>query len=381
MAQKIGAGIYVHIPFCRRACSYCNFHFSTSLKNVDKLTAAILREVELRKSFFGKGERITTVYFGGGTPSVLSSKQILSIWESLNKHFSIASDAEVTLEANPDDLTKPYLSELKSTPVNRLSIGVQSFRDMDLKLMNRSHTSKQAEQSIRHAQNLGFENITIDLIYGIPGMSNADFDKQLQYLKSFAIPHFSAYALTVEPKTALAYQIKKGKVPEPDENALADQFSLLQNFARENNYRHYELSNFCQAGWESRHNSSYWQGAPYLGLGPAAHSYNGTFRSWNVANNQLYLKALQTGTKFMNRERLTEQDRYNEYVMTGLRLDEGFPDNFISSRFSRDIREHYQKERDLLLKSGKVALTEGQVLIPPQWRFHSDGIAADLFYI
>lgn len=375
------AGIYIHVPFCRKACTYCNFHFSTSLKNVEAYQAALLREITLQKDFFAPNTAINSVYWGGGTPSVLSAAAIDEIWNHLHKYFQLSPDAEVTLEANPDDLSPTYLQALAHTPVNRLSIGVQSFRDKDLQLMNRSHSALQAKDSLENAQKFGFKNLSIDLIYGLPQMDSQQWQQQLERLREFNIPHFSAYALTVEPKTVLAHQIKTGKQPPVDENQAAEHFALLQKFAHEQAYEHYEISNLAKAGYRAQHNSAYWQQLPYLGLGPAAHSYRSPYRKWNVANNALYIKAIQNSKIPCEEEELTLTDVYNEYVMTRLRLRAGVDKRYIENHFSPEIRKHWQKEIKRLEQTDKLKQNGNYIYIPDKEMFMSDGIAEQLFYI
>lgn len=375
------AGIYIHVPFCRKACTYCNFHFSTSLKNVETYQAALLREITLQKDFFAPNTAINSVYWGGGTPSILSASAIDEIWNHLHKYFQLSPDAEVTLEANPDDLSPTYLQALAQTPVNRLSIGVQSFRDNDLQLMNRSHSALQAIESLENAQKFGFKNLSIDLIYGLPQMDSRQWQQQLDRLKEFDIPHFSAYALTVEPKTVLAHQIKTGKQPPVEEDQAAEHFALLQKFAHEQAYEHYEISNLAKAGHQAKHNSAYWQQLPYLGLGPAAHSYRPPYRRWNVASNALYIKALQNAKIPYEQEELTLTDVYNEYVMTRLRLRDGVDKRYIENHFSAEIRKHWHKETKRLEQNDKLKQNGNYMYIPEKKMFMSDGIAEQLFYV
>jgi len=278
------SGIYIHIPFCRQACHYCDFHFSTSLKNKKPFLKALLKESELRRNYLGN-EKIQTIYFGGGTPSLLTKDEILFIIDELHKYHEIEPAAEITLEANPDDLSIEKIKELKQTPVNRLSIGIQSFFDEDLKFMNRTHNAEEAVSSVKASQDEGFENITIDLIYGTPTLTNENWEQNLSRALSLNVPHVSCYELTVEPNTALHSFIKKGKIGPLDEQKTAMQFEMVMNRMKAENFIHYEISNFCKEGFYSRHNSNYWSRKKYLGLGPSAHSYNGTSRQWNIANN------------------------------------------------------------------------------------------------
>jgi len=311
------AGIYIHIPFCRQACHYCDFHFSTSFKYKDDMIDALVKEIELRKSELGS-ENIETVYFGGGTPSVLSVEEINKILDAVGRNFTMIANPEITLEANPDDLSKEKIKELSQTPINRLSIGVQSFFDDDLQMMNRSHNAQNAYESVAEARNF-FDNITLDLIYGIPNMSIDKWEANISKALELKVPHISSYALTVEPKTALQHLIQQGKISSPDDGLAHEHFLHLVKTLEANGFVHYELSNFGLPDYFSRNNSAYWQGKKYLGIGPSAHSFDGTSRSWNVANNVRYIQQIQKGVLPSEKEYLSLPDRYNEYVMTGLR--------------------------------------------------------------
>ena len=286
-----GAGIYIHIPFCRQACNYCNFHFSTSLKYKDELLASLKQELALRREYL-QGREISTIYFGGGTPSLLTADEINDIFDTICRHYPVNKLAEFTLEANPDDLSASYVRSLTHTPVDRLSIGVQSFRDEDLRFMNRAHNAQQADYAIKAAQDAGITNLSIDLIYGTPGLTDAAWKDNLDKVRQLSIPHFSAYALTVEEKTALHHAIKAKKVRPLDPEQAAGQFVLMADFAAQNGYDHYEISNLGLPGMHGVHNTNYWKGVHYLGIGPAAHSFNGASRRWNVASNALYIKGI-----------------------------------------------------------------------------------------
>jgi oxygen-independent coproporphyrinogen-3 oxidase len=312
------AGIYIHIPFCKQACHYCDFHFSTSLKYKDELLQSILKEIRLQKNYLDN-ETIDTIYFGGGTPSLLSADEINLLIGTITGLHTVSANAEITLEANPDDLDKAKLTSLKQTEINRLSIGIQSFFDDDLEWMNRVHRSKEAEASVKRAQDTGFENITVDLIYGYPLLNDAKWKHNLKKVFELDVPHVSSYSMTVEPKTALASFIKKKKQPAMDDQQSAEQFILLMDAMQSQGFEHYEISNFCKPGHYSRHNSNYWKGVKYLGIGPSAHSYNGETRQWNVANNAKYIQVLETSKIPAETELLTETDRLNEYIMTSLR--------------------------------------------------------------
>jgi oxygen-independent coproporphyrinogen-3 oxidase len=388
------SGIYIHIPFCRQACHYCDFHFSTSLKSKKGFLDALKKEIYLQKDYllppsvplsFGRGVRgevgVRSVYFGGGTPSVLSRGEINEIVDELSRYFSIDKDAEITLEANPDDLTKEKLKELSHTPVNRLSIGIQSFRDEDLKFLNRIHDSPAAIRSVKDAQNAGFKNITIDLIYGIQTLTNEQWKKNIQTAFSLEVPHISCYSLTVEPKTALAAFIKKGKAHPVDPQKSAEQFEILMSEMAKNNFIHYEISNFCKEGFYSKHNSSYWKGVNYLGLGPSAHSYNGKSRQWNVSSNSAYSNSIQKNIQPFEKEILTESQLYNEYILTSLRTIWGTHLDVIRKRFPLSYFSHFLKESEKFLTQ-KLLKKEGEkILLTDKGKLFADKIASDLFVI
>lgn len=372
------AGIYIHIPFCRQACIYCDFHFSTLERDRAAMPAAILREAQMRKEYLG-GQELQSIYFGGGTPSLLPPDILQEMLDGLGEYFHWNEDAEITIEANPDDLNEDYFKALRDTQINRLSIGIQSFKEADLKMMGRAHNAEEARRCLELADQYGFDNLSLDLIYGLPNQTEADWQWQLDQLAAYAPGHFSAYALTVEEKTVLAHKVKQRELLV-DEAAAAQHFRLLQAFAAERGYEHYELSNFARAGQKAQHNSSYWYGAKYLGLGPAAHSYNGGERNWNVANNALYLKSLESGDLAMETETLSENDRFNEWLMTSLRLEAGLATADLA-RFSDALQSHFQRELAPLLRYGKLQQNGGRVFIPTEMRFFSDGIAADLFHL
>jgi len=374
------AGIYIHIPFCKQACNYCDFHFSTSLKMKSSFVAALLMEIELRKSVF-ENQSIESIYLGGGTPSLLNASELTLIFEKLASSFSISPDAEITLEANPDDLTFEKIQELKSTPVNRLSIGIQSFSDADLKFMNRAHTSSEALSSINMCKEAGFNNLTIDLIYGTPGMDENAWLENLQIAFKLNIPHISSYALTVEEKTALHYQILANKTPELDEHQSALQFEMLMAEMKNNGYEQYEISNFCKPNSYSRHNSSYWKKDNYLGLGPSAHSFLGDKRLWNVSNNGKYIKSLEKGILPLQEECLTVRDRYNEYVMTSLRTKWGCSLQVIETDFSLEFANYFKEEIKSYVVQGYVNLEMEVYYLTESGKLLADRIASDLFKV
>jgi len=373
------SSIYIHIPFCKQACYYCDFHFSTFLKKKNAFLNALKKEIVLQKDYLS-GEKINTIYFGGGTPSLLSQQELLDIFEQLNNYFSIAPDAEITLEANPDNLSKQKLLELKDSPINRLSIGIQSFSDADLKFMNRIHTAQEALQSVVWAKEIGFNNISIDLIYGVPTLSNAVWKKNIATTFSLNISHISCYSLTVERQTALAYFIKKGKVKNLDEELALQQYEILMEMMHANSYIHYEISNFCKEGFYSRHNSGYWLQEKYLGLGPAAHSFNGSSRQWNIANNNHYIQALSKDELPFEKEILSLKQQYNEYVLTSLRTIWGTDWEYIKKHFGETFSHYFQQQAKRYVTLELVIEKEHKLFLTNKGKFLSDKIIADLFY-
>ncbi len=337
------AGIYIHIPFCKQACSYCNFHFSTSLKNKDALIEALRKELVKRKNYLSS--TVSSIYFGGGTPSLLNQEELSIILEDIYLHFQVQENVEITLEANPDDLRKEKLSQLKKSGINRLSIGVQSFHDKDLQFMDRTHSATEAIKVIRRSQDTGFENINIDLIFGAHSTSDEDWLRNLDQFFDLNLPHLSAYSLTVEENTKLIHQISKGKLNEVDDEKAYRQYMLLQDAIDKNGFEQYELSNYCKNSQYSKHNSSYWNQSPYLGIGPSAHSFNGSEREWNIANNSLYIKQIEQGAQYSEKEMLTEKDRYHDYLITRLRTTAGIDFQSLESLFSKKIVDHFHKQK------------------------------------
>lgn len=376
------AGIYLHIPFCKQACHYCDFHFSTSLKTKDAFLVALKKEISLQKNYLSTN-KISTVYIGGGTPSLLSQKELMEVFDELNKNFEIANDAEITLEANPDDLTKEKISELKNTPINRLSIGIQSFSDEDLKFMNRAHNSAEADRSVKTAQDKGFENITIDLIYGTPTMSNdpeySGWKKNLTKAFALNVPHISAYCLTVESRTALADMVKKGKAEPVDDLKSSSQFEIMLEEMKKNDFTQYEISNFCKGESYSKHNSNYWKGEHYLGLGPSAHSFDGTSRQWNVRNNNVYIRSIEEGKLNFEKEILTTEQRYNEYVLTSLRTMWGTDLDIIKTTFGQEYLDHFIHEAEEHFGSSNILQEKNKVFLTDKGKLLADKIASDLF--
>lgn len=372
------SGIYIHIPFCKQKCYYCDFHFSVSLSRKADLLKSLKKELVLRKEVIA--QPVETIYFGGGTPSILTTEEINQLLETIYKNYDIISNPEITLEANPDDLNPKKIRELANSKINRLSIGIQSFFDEDLKFMNRAHTAKEALNCLSAAID-SFDNITIDLIYGIPGLSDERWKKNLKTVFDLGIPHISAYALTVEKKTALASFIKKGKYPPLDEKQAQQQFKILLKTTKKKNYIAYEISNFGKENYFSKHNTSYWQGKHYLGIGPSAHSYNGETRSWNIASNTKYIKALQQGILPSESEHLSVNDRYNEMIMTGLRTIWGVSLEQIEHKFGIGFKENLIKRAQKYLQNKTLKTDQNILFITEKGKFLADGIAADLFKI
>jgi len=373
------AGIYIHIPFCKQACTYCDFHFSTSMKKKEDMVAAIATEISMRKVEFAN-EVVETIYFGGGTPSVLSSVEIQFLIDAVYQNYQVADNPEITLEANPDDLSKDRIHELANSLINRLSIGIQSFFEEDLKLMNRAHNAAEAEACLTEAVKY-FENISIDLIYGTPGMDNDRWLHNVNKALSFGVPHISSYALTVEPNTALHKFVKNGTVAQPSDEVAHEQFLLLADVLQANGFVHYELSNFGKQDYFSKNNTAYWLGKKYIGIGPSAHSYDGTFRSWNVANNTLYIKDIEQGELPAQKEELTVANRYNEYVMTGLRTIWGVNVNRVATEFGNEFKNYLLEEADKYIVKGLLVVQDNILTTTREGKFLADGLASDLFFV
>lgn len=369
------AGIYIHIPFCRQACVYCNFHFKTGNKGTDEMVQAIADEAALRKNEIS--EPIDTIYFGGGTPSFLSPAQLEKIVMALHNHYNLTSVKELTLEANPDDITFEKLQQWQSFGVNRLSIGVQSFNDADLKWMNRAHNTEQAYESIQQALELGFE-ISIDLIFGLPDSEEGQWLKNLEIANSLGVHHLSCYGLALEHNTAWEKLINRKTYQSPDEQATAKQFEMTMDFLDANGWDHYEISNYCRPGFEAKHNTAYWQNKPYIGLGPSAHSFNGNERLWNIADNAQYVESIVSGKLPLERERLTPQNKINEYLMTGLRTKWGI-DLKVPASLGFDTNTIKVLLTNYALKGWLKS--EGDVYtLTNAGKLYADAIASELFY-
>lgn len=370
------SGIYLHIPFCRKACHYCDFHFSTSFKTYDAVVAGMKREIEHWAAAWPA--TIQTIYFGGGTPSTLELSDLQSILELIRAKFDVEPAAEITIEVNPEDVNEAQLEGWLSLGVNRLSMGVQSFFEDELMWMNRNHTASKSVESIRLAQKVGFENITIDLIYGVPVSSTSRWKDNVQMAIDAGIPHVSAYALTVEEKTALAHAIEKGRTRQPDEEVAHQQFLILREMLIGAGYDHYEISNFGKPGWRSVHNSNYWKGVPYLGIGPGAHSFDGDLRRWNVRNNALYGQRVGSGEGWFETERLTVRDRYNEWMMIQLRRAEGISLEEVSVRFGERYKSLFLSAAESLVDKNYVKWEGDRLVLTENGMFLADGITVEL---
>ena len=373
------AGIYIHIPFCKKACHYCNFHFSTQLKYIDDFTKAIIQEIEIQKNYLS--QPIETLYFGGGTPSLLPMDDFHKILDKLRSVYSLDSNIEFTIEANPDDIQPKQVNAWKKAGVNRLSIGIQSFQPAALQWMNRAHTTEQAHEAIRAAQGEGIGNISIDLIYGTPHLTNDDLKADLAMIDQYQIQHLSCYALTVEEKTALHAMIQNKKIDRVHPEHQAAHFEIITNYTEKIGMEHYEISNFSKPGFRSKHNSNYWKGIPYLGLGPSAHSYNKNTRQWNVANNQLYFSTLEKKELPFEIEQLPVATKYNEYMMISLRCMEGFSLEYITQNFGPEFHAHtLEITQGFLVKKWLNETSQGYTLTKSA-KFFADGIASDFFWI
>ena len=383
------SGIYIHIPFCKQACHYCDFHFSTNLKKKDEMVLALAKEIEMRKSEF-QDEIVETIYFGGGTPSILQIEDLKFLIDAVYRNFKVVENPEITVEANPDDLTENRIIELSKNKVNRLSIGIQSFFEDDLKLMNRAHNVEEAKNYLEIATQY-FDNISIDLIYGIPDssqsgeqakqMSNEKWLQNIETALSFGVPHISSYALTVEPKTALHSFIQKGIIPQPDDEVAQEHFQILVDTLSENGFIHYELSNFGKENYFSKNNSSYWLGKKYIGIGPSAHSYDGKNRGWNVSNNSRYIKSIQENKLPIEIETLTKTDRYNEYIMTGLRTIWGVSLERIEQEFGKTYLDYLNQQASKFIEDHLLFVDDNILRTTKKGKFLSDGIASDLFLL
>ena len=377
------AGIYIHIPFCKSKCAYCNFFSLISEKKIVEYVDALKKELIARNQYLGN-EKVKTIYFGGGTPSLLPTKYIDEILKILNNNFDLVSNPEITLEANPDTIDKEQLFDLKSLGVNRISIGIQSFHDDDLKYLDRKHDSKHALQIIDDLNCVGFEKLTLDLIYGIPTLTEEKWNKNLDIFFSTGISHLSAYALTIEPKTILGQRIEKGDLQDVSEDETVRHYNILVDRTKENGFEHYEISNFAKPGFRSQHNSIYWNDEKYLGLGPSAHSYDGNSRQWNISNLTKYIQLVNTDIDadtecYYEKEILSKEDKFNEYVMTSLRTSWGCDVEKISAKYGSYYSEHFLKNVKKYLESGEMLKDFNTYRLTDEGMLFADGIAAELF--
>lgn len=373
-------GLYLHIPFCKQACHYCDFHFSTSMALKSRLVDALVQELALRADYLGPAAPLETIYFGGGTPSLLTAAELTQIFNAIHRHFRVADGAEVTLEANPDDLTAAKLQELAASPVNRLSIGLQSFHEPHLRLMNRAHSAQESAAAVRQAQDAGFENLSVDLIYGVPAPDHGIWEQDMQTAFELQVPHMSCYALTIEPDTVFGRQLKKGAFKAPPDEFVARQFEMLLAQMAAHGYQQYEISNFCRPGRESRHNSAYWRGVPYLGLGPSAHSFDGNNRQYTVANNPQYVAAvLERGEVPATLERLSPLDRANEYLMTSLRTARGCDLLYLRDALGVDLIDQRAEYLLELQNTGWATLQAGVLTLTDRGKLLADQITLELF--
>ena len=373
------SGIYIHIPFCKKACHYCNFHFSTNQNSKSAFVKAVCRELVLRKSEYVSKE-IQSIYFGGGTPTVLEVSELVMILQVIYKHYKVSDTPEITLEANPDDLDLEKIKALSQTKINRLSIGIQSFHESDLSAMNRAHNADEAKKCLEIATTY-FDNITIDLMFGMPTMTVEHWRQNLQTAFAYGIKHLSCYALTVEPKTALEHFIRKGSHPPMDDELSAKHFEVLVEETSKQGLTHYETCSFGHSGFFSRHNMSYWLGKTYMGVGPSAHSFDGAKRSWNVSNNSKYIKALEADELPFESEVLSVENRFNEYIMTGLRTIWGISLEKIETDFGTKIKEQLLQDSKKFITSNTLEIEDDHIKITHAGKFLSDGIASDLFLV
>lgn len=371
------SGIYVHIPYCKVKCHYCDFHFSTNTSGADDMIEAICSELRLRKNYLS--QPVETIYFGGGTPSFLSNEQLGKILETIHNNFHVSADHELTFECNPDDLNAHKLESLKNFGVNRLSIGIQSFDDDVLKMMNRAHTSAEALTSIKLAQDIGIDNITVDLIYGIPDRDLEYWKRQLETVIKINVPHISSYCLTIEPKTVFGHKFRFGELKVPDDETTLTQFKMMINSFKDAGYLHYEISNFAKEGYISKHNSAYWLGKKYLGVGPSAHSYNQQERGWNISNNHLYIRKVANGFGYYDTEELTDKDQFNDYILTRLRTHWGVDLSDIELLGTNLDLSSFQRELDKHLELQNIIQVNNIIRLSEHGKFIADRIAADLF--
>ncbi|MDP4266728.1 MAG: radical SAM family heme chaperone HemW [Bacteroidota bacterium] len=374
------AGIYFHIPFCRKRCSYCNFYSTASLTSKEALVGAIRKEILLQRDYLRR-EHIKTIYFGGGTPSLLSYEEISTIFDDLHKYHTFSENVEITIECNPEDITKFKIDEIKRTPINRISLGVQSFFDEDLNFLKRTHTVKNSLNAIKFLQDKGYKNISIDLIFGIPSLKNENWIYNLETAFYLQIPHISAYSLTVENKTLLYSQIKKGKTKAVDEKKVIEQFEMLMKMMKFNNFIHYEISNFCLDGFMSIHNSNYWKNEKYLGIGPSAHSFDGISRQWNIDNNTKYIESIEQNVIPFSVETLSSIDKYNEYIMVSLRTMWGCDIDYIKHNFGEKFSKYCLNQAKNNIRGGLLINYMNKLSLTDRGKLFADRVASDLFMV
>ena len=373
------SGIYIHIPFCRKACFYCDFHFSVNQKNRVDMVRCIQEEIGLRQNYLAELTPLNSIYFGGGTPSVLQLSEVEAILDTITRSIAVSLEAEVSFECNPDDLSVDYLKGLKSLGINRLSIGTQSFESDILQWMNRSHTAEQAWRSIHDAADNGFNDITIDLIYGIPQLDTRRWEDTLNKAFQLPINHLSAYSLTLEQNTPYFRLVQQKKYHQPDQDLAGDHYDILVETMAQRGWEHYEVSNFCKEGNYSRHNTAYWQNANYLGIGPGAHSYNGVERSWNISNNKKYIEAISERSLPLEVEQLTPNDKHNEYILTQLRTMWGADLKRMKEEWSSDLVADYRAEIDQWVEQGLMRVSDDRMLLTENGFLYADAISASLF--
>jgi oxygen-independent coproporphyrinogen-3 oxidase len=370
------AGIYIHIPFCKKLCFYCDFYHVISSDDNHAFVDALLKESLMRQDYLGT-ETVSTIYFGGGTPSVFSIKELSTILNQIYKLFRVEEKCEITIELNPDDVSPGYLEGLKNLNINRISLGIQSWRDSDLKMLNRRHSSAQAAMALKETVKKGFENITIDLIYGIPGMGTKDWASNLDFSFSFDIKHLSAYHLTFEPGTVFGKMLEKGLISEIDEEESAAQFSMLIEKTESEGYIHYEISNFGKPGYFSIHNSNYWKQVIYLGLGPSAHSFNGYSRQWNIRDLKGYIKSVNAGKKVYESEELDTKARFNEYIMTSLRTMWGIDLDYVEKIFEKEGYDYVVNLSAKFKEYGLMKQDKKTLILTNQGKMISDNIISE----
>ena len=374
------AGIYIHIPFCKTRCIYCDFYSTTHSELKSRYIHALCKELQMRKEYL-RGEPVETVYFGGGTPSQLAEEDFREVFETIRKYYGMEHCREITLEANPDDLTEEYTAMLQQLPFNRISMGIQTFDDATLKLLNRRHDAEQAVKAVHHCRRAGFNNISIDLIYGLPGETDERWKRDLQQAVSLGVEHISAYHLTYEEGTHIYELLQAHRIHEVDEESSVRFFSTLMDTLDNAGYEHYEISNFCRPGYYSRHNTSYWKGIPYLGCGPSAHSFNGTTREWNISSIDRYIKGIEEGQRVFETEYLGPTTRYNEFIITTMRTVWGTPIEKLKQLFGIEMWEYCRKMATPYLKNGKLEEYEGALRLTREGIFISDSIMSDLLWV